>query len=54
MADVNSQPRVANTVTSLRMQVHAQDFDPYNEDILSDQEEQRSVSPIVFPIRDSV
>ena len=54
MADVNSQPQVANTVTSVRMQVHAHDFDPYNEDILSDQEEQRSFSPIVFPKCDSV
>ena len=54
MADVNSQPRSASTITRVRMQIHSHHFDPYNEDILSDQEEQRSVSPIAFPPCDSV
>ena len=48
IADIGSQP----TVRRLSV-VPASDFDPYNEEILSDHSDQRdgSISPIIFPKR---
>jgi hypothetical protein len=50
LADVNSQPRFADTVATARLQVHAHHyFDPYNEAILSDHDGDGSVSSIMYP-----